>query len=143
MRPADDAGGRPAARRLLDLADRAAAERTPAWLGLERRYREWELAEPAEIAARILRSGRPGAQPRVHRALVPSPAGCDRRSPAVAPGAVIRLLLYCAVSDDLQDLAGTRLGDVAVIEPVAQLHCYAEDFLDGDDPFAVLGGVAG
>ncbi|WP_067460273.1 hypothetical protein [Actinomadura macra] len=143
MRPDPD---RPAApRRLLDLADRAAAARTPAWRDLERRYREWGLAEPAEIAVRILRSGRPGAQMRVHRALVPSSDG--PAAEVEQAGTVIRLLLCCAVSADVRDRRVPHLDDVAVIEPITQLRCYAEDFLDGDDPFEVLGeapdGVTG
>ena len=58
----------------------------------------------------------------------------------------MRLLLCCAASTDVQDLVSglpgePHLGDVAVIEPITQLRCYAEDFLNGDDPFGVLGEV--
>ncbi|MBT2208814.1 hypothetical protein [Actinomadura sp. NEAU-AAG7] len=129
----------PAVARVAGLADRAAAERAPAWLDLVRRYGEWELAEAAEAAVRVLRSADPGAETRVHRALLtPPPARPDA-------GGVVRLLLCCAAASDVRDLGGLpgepALGDVAVIEPLVQLQCYAGDLLGGRDPVAVLGGV--
>ncbi|WP_242904888.1 hypothetical protein [Actinomadura terrae] len=130
----------PLVARLAGRADRAAAEGDPAWLDLVRRYGEWDLAEAAEAAVRILCSADPATETRVHRALLaPPPTRPDA-------GRVVRLLLCCAAASDLRDLCGLpgepALGDVAVIEPLAQLRCYADDFLDGRDPGAVLGGVA-
>ncbi|TDD73350.1 hypothetical protein [Actinomadura rubrisoli] len=145
MRPAPDRPGE--LRRLLGLAGRAAAARTPAWLDLERRYLEWELAEAAEVAVRILRSRAPGDELRVHRALL-SPSvtrAHGGRARAERAGTVVPLLLCCAAAADVRELCELpgepALGDVAVLEPVTQLRCYAADFLDEDDPFAVLGEV--
>ena len=126
----------PIQTRLEELIARARIDRTPAWVALEERYQEWILAAAAEHAVSILASAAPHRSMRVHRAML------GERGDEHACG-MIHHLLIAALGDDVRDMyslsAGLTANGVAKVEAAHQLAAYATDFLDGKDPFEVLG----
>ncbi|SRR6266516_505011 len=121
---------------LNSAMERACGDREPAWLVLESRYAAWALAGAAAHAAAMLQIESPQAGPRVHRALFGP-------EPELAASTVIKqLLTWSAVGDVRHTRESGRplaIGDVAVVELASQLVAYSRRFLDGNDPFEVLG----